>query len=129
MSEISKNPPKLQDYPKPDPNDAAYARILVDGLLEEIDEVTGNANKAIKTIMLGAGRIGKYPSFNWASDDESEDSHLEKGMRHFLTYKLIRDGYQKPDGEDHLFLGICRISMALSIRERKKNDQSKTEIT
>jgi hypothetical protein len=34
-------------------------------------------------------------------------------LRHVLTYKLIRDGNQKRDGEEHLKLAITRLAMAL----------------
>ena len=40
---------------------------------------------------------------------EPQDNHLDKGIRHCLTAKLIRDGNQKPDGEAHLKLSLCRI--------------------
>lgn len=43
-----------------------------------------------------------------------QDYHLDRALRHALTYKLIRDGNQKPDGEEHLKLAIARLAMALA---------------
>jgi hypothetical protein len=91
---------------------------LINELLAEIEEVEGNAKNAVRTIMLNPDRISKHPPFNWTTEPES--AHLEKGMRHLLTYKLQRDGQQKPDNEDHFMLGICRIAMAYSVNQRNK---------
>jgi hypothetical protein len=100
------------------PEDKIRVANFINELLAEIEEVEGNAKNAIRAIMLDSGRVGKYPPFNWTT--EPEDAHLEKGMRHLLTYKLQRDGQQKLDGEDHFMLGICRITMAYSISLRSK---------
>lgn len=46
--------------------------------------------------------------------DEPQDNHLDKAVRHIMTYKLIRDGNQIPDNEScHLKNALCRIAMAL----------------
>ncbi len=45
---------------------------------------------------------------------EPQDNHLDKAVRHIMTYKLIRDGNQKPDGEMHLRNALCRLAMALT---------------
>lgn len=46
--------------------------------------------------------------------DEDQNNHLDKAVRHIMTYKLIRDGNQKPDNEScHLKNALCRVAMAL----------------
>jgi hypothetical protein len=91
-----------------------------DSFIAEIEEIEGNVCHAIRTILLSHYRTTKYNPYNWAGKDESENSHLQKGMRHILTYLLQRDGWQDKDDEDHLFFAISRLGMALSIRERAK---------
>lgn len=49
--------------------------------------------------------------------DEPEDNHLDKAIRHVMTYKLIRDGNQPPDGEMHLKNALCRLAMAMAQAE------------
>lgn len=56
--------------------------------------------------------LKKHAADSWRS--EPEDNHLDKSLRHALTYKLIRDGNQKPDGEAHLRFFHCRAALALT---------------
>lgn len=63
----------------------------------------------VEIMRMGAG---KHIRNSWYI--EPQDNHLDKGMRHCLTAKLIRDGNQKPDGEAHLKLACCRLAMALT---------------
>jgi hypothetical protein len=46
--------------------------------------------------------------------DEPQDKHLDKAVRHIMTHKLIRDGHQASDGENHLEFALARIAMALA---------------
>lgn len=61
--------------------------------------------------MMSEG-LKKHVADKWRV--EPQDNHLDKAVRHIMTYKLIRDGNQKPDGEpNHLRNAVCRAVMAL----------------
>lgn len=47
--------------------------------------------------------------------EESQDYHLDRAVRHVMTYKLMRDNNQKTDGENHLELALTRLAMALTM--------------
>ncbi|HEX3149219.1 MAG TPA: dATP/dGTP diphosphohydrolase domain-containing protein [Gemmataceae bacterium] len=57
-----------------------------------------------------------HPNDDWRN--EPQDKHLDKAMRHILTHKLVRDGHQKPNGENHLHHALTRIAMAIA-QEKK----------
>jgi len=67
---------------------------------------------AISKILLSEDRTSKHKPFTWREEDE--DEHLNKTIRHIITYQLIRDGHQKEDGENHLDNAITRLSMAVA---------------
>ena len=89
---------------------------------KERDEIILWVEGAISRILLSKDRIEKHKPWTWMKD--SEDEHLKKAMRHILTYMLIRDGQQKPDGEEHLDNAITRLSMAVA---QKQNINVPTE--
>lgn len=45
--------------------------------------------------------------------DEDVEMHLNKAIRHICTHRLMRDGHQEPNGENHLELALTRVAMAL----------------
>jgi len=45
---------------------------------------------------------------------EEQDYHLDRAIRHICTYRVMRDGSQKPDGDNHLKLALTRLAMALA---------------
>ncbi len=70
--------------------------------------------KAIVTEVLVEG-AKTHGGEDWRA--EPTDKHLDKGLRHVLTWRLMRDGHQKPDGEDHLKNALTRLAMAAVTRE------------
>jgi hypothetical protein len=62
--------------------------------------------------VMGEG-IKKHAPDSWR--DEPEDNHIDKSLRHALTYKLIRDGNQTPDNESHIRMFHCRAALALAV--------------
>ena len=56
--------------------------------------------------------LKKHVADRWRT--EPQDNHLDKAVRHIMTFKLISDGNQKPDGEQHLCNAICRLALALA---------------
>ncbi|PAW76080.1 MAG: hypothetical protein B9S32_16370 [Verrucomicrobia bacterium Tous-C9LFEB] len=66
----------------------------------------------------------------WRS--EPQDNHLDKALRHALTFRLMRDGNSKePDaeGEDrmaHLKRALCRLALVLCQEADRKRDESST---
>lgn len=54
--------------------------------------------------------LKKHAADSWRT--EPEDNHIDKGLRHGLSYKLIRDGNSPPDTEPHLHLALCRLAFA-----------------
>ena len=62
--------------------------------------------------LLKIGLAQGHQAEKWR--DEPQDNHLDKCIRHIMTFKLMRDGNQKPDGENHLRNAICRLSLALT---------------
>ena len=68
------------------------------------------AGYAIIDVMSeGSAKDGRDDSWK----DKPKDYHLDRALRHIVTYKLIRDGNQPPDGDHHLRLALTRLSMAL----------------
>lgn len=63
----------------------------------------------VEMMSLGAA---KHASESWFT--EPQDNHLDKAVRHIMTFKLIRDGNSPPDGEMHLKNAITRLAMALT---------------
>lgn len=45
--------------------------------------------------------------------EESQRMHIEKGVRHAMTYLLETEGQVPLSGENHLKLALTRFSMAL----------------
>jgi hypothetical protein len=78
----------------------------------ELNGILFAVKKSIERILLSKDRTSKHPPYTWK--DEDEDEHLNKAVRHILTYQLIRDGHQKPDGENHLDNAITRLAMAIA---------------
>lgn len=66
-------------------------------------------NAITKTLKEGAK---KPRPCHWL--DESQDMHLDKGTRHVSTFRLIRNGHQESNGENHLELALTRIAMAIA---------------
>jgi len=90
---------------------------------KELEDIIGEVEKALLTILLSEGRTSKHPPYTWL--DEPQDEHLRKASRHITTYQLIRDGQSLKDGEDHLHNAITRLSMAIAQREILKRKTNK----
>ncbi len=64
----------------------------------------------------------------WRS--EPQDNHLDKALRHALTFRLMREGNSKePDaeGEDrmaHLKRALCRLALVLCQETDRKQEKS-----
>jgi hypothetical protein len=68
------------------------------------------AFQAVAEVMaLGSSKDGKDDSWR----EKPINYHLDRGIRHAITYKLIAEGNQILDGEDHLKLAITRLPFAL----------------
>jgi len=87
---------------------------------KELEDIMGCVEEAISSILLSEGRITKHQPYTWM--DEDEDEHLNKSSRHILTYQIIREGQQHPDGEEHLNNAICRLAMALAKKRLGKKN-------
>jgi hypothetical protein len=85
---------------------------------KERDEIMMFVEEAVSKILLSEDRTSKHPAWTWL--DEDEDEHLDKAIRHILTYKIIREGYQKPDGENHLDNAVTRLAMAVTRKRIKE---------
>ena len=62
-----------------------------------------------KVMARGSTKFGNDDSWK----EQSINFHLDRSLRHAMTYKLIAEGNQPPDGERHLELAMTRLSMAL----------------
>lgn len=69
------------------------------------------ARAIVDVIRKGSAKSGSNE--NWRNDPMNY--HLDRALRHIITYKLIAEGNQTPDGEPHLKLALTRIAMALCI--------------
>jgi len=85
----------------------------------ECDELANAVRNALEKILLSQDRTSKHKPYSWASEDINE--HLLKAMRHINTHLLIREGYQKPDGEYHLANAATRLAMAMAEIDRGNN--------
>ena len=56
--------------------------------------------------------LGKHAKNSWLFEDPNR--HAMKSARHLLSYMQIKDGYAKPDGEDHSRYALCRAAMLVS---------------
>jgi hypothetical protein len=75
------------------------------------------AFQAIAEVMaIGSGKDGRNESWR----QKPQFFHLTKAIRHATTHLMQKMGVAENDGEDHLKLAICRLSMALA-QESKKN--------
>jgi hypothetical protein len=52
-----------------------------------------------------------HPVCAWKT--EPINNHIDKAIRHLCTAKLIREGNQSPDGENHFKNALCRVVFAL----------------
>jgi hypothetical protein len=68
--------------------------------------------------------LKKHRAEGWRA--EPQDNHLDKAVRHVMTFKLIRDSNQKPDGENHLRNALCRLAFALNQEIQAKPKSSPT---
>lgn len=91
----------------------------------EIKEIAKAATSSFEQILLSPDRINKHPPYTW--EDEDEDEHLNKAIRHILTYQLIRDGHQNPTGEAHLNNAITRLAMAIAKKDEKEDGRRETD--
>ena len=85
--------------------------------IQERDELVHSIEKRIENILLSEDRMSKHKPWTWTNEDINE--HLLKALRHISTHLMIREGYQKPDGEDHLDNAACRLAMAIATIDRK----------
>ena len=70
----------------------------------------GLAARVIEKVMdKGSSKTGKDDSWKQAT----MNYHLDRAIRHAITYKLIAEGNQEPDGERHLELAMTRLAFAL----------------
>ena len=79
---------------------------------KECAELKKIAGSCLALTLLSDSRISKHKPWTWK--DESEDGHLNKALRHILTYQIIRDGEQTDDNEDHLANALTRLTMAIT---------------
>lgn len=87
---------------------------------DTLDEIPPDADyEALTTVrkIITLGRQ-KHASESWRTEDQ--DNHLDKSLRHSLTYKLQRDGNSPKDSEDHLSLALCRLAFAFWQDRQKK---------
>jgi hypothetical protein len=76
-------------------------------------DLANTAGRAIADRMqLGAA---KYDPDDWR--DESVVRHVRRAIKHAVTALEIADGDRADDGEDHLQAAVCRMAMALAVRE------------
>lgn len=59
--------------------------------------------------ILNYGRGKPRPCEWW---EESQRMHIEKGVRHAMTYLLEQEGHAPASGENHLELALTRFAMA-----------------
>ena len=57
----------------------------------------------------------KYDPDDWRG--ESLVRHVRRAIKHAVTALEIIDGDRTDDGEDHLQAAVCRMAMALGVRE------------
>lgn len=69
------------------------------------------AKEAIREVIREGAK--KPRPCHWVNEDQN--MHIQKSARHLLTYQLMRDGHQTPNGENHLKLALTRAAMALAI--------------
>lgn len=79
---------------------------------KEREDIMMFIEEAITKILLSEDRVSKHDPYTWL--DEDVNQHLLKCSRHINTYMQIQQGYQEPDGENHLNNAICRLSMAIA---------------
>jgi hypothetical protein len=65
-------------------------------------------------MQLGAA---KYDPDDWRG--ESVVRHVRRAIKHAITALEISDGDRTDDGEDHLQAAVCRMAMALAVREEE----------
>jgi len=58
----------------------------------------------------------KYDPNDWRG--ESVVRHVRRAIKHAVTALEIVDGDRAFDGEDHLQAAVCRMAMALAVREK-----------
>jgi len=83
-------------------------------LQRNTDQVVLAASTAIRTRMeLGSQ---KYDPCVWRS--ESVRRHIRHAIKHAVTELEIADGDHEIDDDDHLAAAVCRMSMALAVRNQ-----------
>lgn len=81
--------------------------------------MTDHAAKAIESLMMASVGSGKHFVGEWRT--ESLDHHLHRAAGHLERWRGVQHGVREPDGEDHLQQALCRVAMALAIREGERN--------
>jgi hypothetical protein len=82
-------------------------------LRQSQSDLANTAGRAIADRMqLGAA---KYDPDDWRG--ESLVRHVRRAIKHAVTGLEIADGDRTDDGEDHLQAAVCRMAMALAVRE------------
>ena len=83
-------------------------------LQQSQSDLANTAGRAISDRMqLGAA---KYDPDDWRR--ESVVRHVRRTIKHAITALEIADGDRADDGEDHLQAAVCRMAMALAVREQ-----------
>jgi len=58
----------------------------------------------------------KYDPSVWR--DESVRRHIRRAIKHAVTELEVADGDRESDDDDHLAAAVCRMSMALAVRNQ-----------
>jgi len=85
--------------------------------IAETEELSELARDTMKEIMLGQDATGKHPPFSWAR--EPQEKHLYKALGHITHHLKQLQGFEEPDGENHLANALNRVVMALAIENHK----------
>ena len=78
------------------------------------DQVVLAASCAVRSRML-LGRH-RYDPGIWRS--ESVRRHVRRAIKHAITELETAEGDREIDGEDHLAAAVCRMAMALAVRNQ-----------
>ena len=82
---------------------------------DELAFLSTIAEDSISKVLLSPDRTSKHKPYSWRKEDTNQ--HLLKVARHINTYMQIEAGYQKDDGEKHLYNALTRLVMALGKME------------
>lgn len=94
---------------------ATYAKIVDHGQISRVKPMPRHpADIASRTIIKVMATGSKKEGANEEWRKHVVNYHLDRAIRHTITYKLMREHNQQPDGENHLELALTRLAMALS---------------